>query len=110
MPVQLVAANITVLAHQFNPTIFSQAWLVRKNIATEQEFLKGCLFSDMMVNVIAPQLSFLVSPEQLILAPRFDVGLTAEQEATLVEQKIQLIVRALPETPYRAAGLNFTWN
>lgn len=106
MKTQLVHANVAVAARQFNPSIFSQLWLVRNEIATEADFDEGeSVFTPAFIQVRTPRFVLLVVPEQLQFAP-----LPAqEQHGELVGDKIGRIARLLPETPYVAVGLNFHW-
>jgi len=106
MPIELARSNLVIAAHQFNPSIFSQLWLVRNGIVREDEFSPGCLFSDQAVNVECEHFALLVVPPQMQFAPK----VPPESEAELVEQKVGAIVRALPHTPYSAIGLNFIWH
>jgi hypothetical protein len=105
MESRLVHANAVVVARQFNPTIFSQLWLVRNEIATEDDFQGESVFTPGFVQVRSQGYVLLVLPEQLQLSPLPTEGRHGE----LVSDKIGRIVRLLPETPYAAVGLNFNW-
>jgi hypothetical protein len=105
MNLQLVDANVVVVARQFNPTIFSQLWLVRNGIATEEDFQGESVFTPAFVQVRARRYALLVLAEQVQFAP----SPPAVREGELVLDKVGRIVRLLPETPYVAVGLNFTW-
>jgi hypothetical protein len=106
METQLVHSNAVVVAHQFNPSIFSQLWLVRNGIAVEADFDDGeSMFTPALVQVRCPGYVLLVLPEQLQFAPL--VG--QEERGEFVGDKIGRIVQRLPETPYSAVGLNFHW-
>lgn len=102
---QLVISNVVVVAHQFNPSLMSQLWLVRNDIVAEADFRPGCLLSDVVANVRTRQFDLFVVPEQLQFVPRCE----AAEEATLIADKVGRIVRTLPHTPFSAMGLNFTW-
>src|SRR5579862_3971247 len=106
MEVERVGHNVVIAAHNLNPTISSQLWLVKQKIATEDAFLPGCVFTDPVVNVQAKDFTLLVLPEQFQFAPR----VSRELERDLVIEKVGAFVRALPHTPYRAVGLNFLWH
>lgn len=103
---ELVGSNLVVIAHQFNPSILSQLWLVRNGILAEEEFREGCLFSDQIAKIEAADFSLLVVPPQL----QFNSKVPAEQQAELVATKVGRIISALPHTPYRGVGLNFHWH
>ena len=106
MSLELVGSNTLVVAQQFNPTILSQSWLSRNGILAEVDFRKGCIFTDMAVQVEADEFHLLVVPPQCQFTPRVEV----ERQQRLVVDKVGRIVRYLPHTPYRAVGLNFTWH
>jgi hypothetical protein len=106
MPLQLVGASAVVAAHQFNPSILSQLWLVRNGILNEGDFEPGCMFSDVIVNVISREFNLVVVPDQLQLMPKVE----AASEAELIQSKLGTLIEALPHTPYQAIGLNFFWH
>jgi hypothetical protein len=106
MPAELVGSNLVVAAHHFNPSVFSQFWLVRNGIATEAQFRPGCLFSDQAVNVESEEFALLVVPPQLQFVPK----VAPEHQGDLVTTKVGAIVHTLPHTPYTAIGLNFFWH
>ena len=56
---QLVGANVVVAARQFNPTIFTQLWLVDHGIATREDFVGGnSLFSRLRLCSFGPRPMF----------------------------------------------------
>ena len=105
MESRLVHANAVVVARQFNPTIFSQLWLVRNKIAEEEDFQGESVFTPGFVQVRSQGYVLLVLPEQLQFSPLPLEG----HHGQLVSDKIGRIVQKLPETPYSAVGLNFNW-
>lgn len=106
MPSEHVGSNVVVVARQFNPSVFSQIWLVRNGIVGEDSFTGGCLFSDEVAKIETKQFGLLVIPPQLQFQPRESLG----QEDELVANKVGAIVQILPHTPYAAIGLNFAWH
>ena len=106
MPIELAGSNLVITARHFNPSIFSQLWLVRNEIVREEEFSPGCLFSDQAVNVQSQEFGLLVVPPQMQFVPKA----AADRQADLVSEKVGAIVRTLPHTPYNAIGLNFLWH
>ena len=106
MTTDLAISNVVVAAHQFNPSIFKQLWLIKNGIVDEDDFGDGCLFSDPVVNVQSARFGLLVIPPQLQFVPKVP---PAEQEQLIVE-KVGAVVQALPHTPYTAVGLNFSWH
>ena len=105
MSFELVASNMVIVAHQFNPSVISQLWLVRNGLLEEGDFLPGCVFTDMAVQVNSEEFALMVIPQQCQFSPRVD----RQREQELVIDKVGAIAKSLPHTPYRAVGLNFTW-
>lgn len=99
----LVMQNVVVVAQNLNPTIFSQIWLVRNSIFQEDD-LQGPnnIFTAAAVNIDTTDLSLLVMPERLQVAMKAD-------DMSMASKKLELIISALPHTPYRAIGFNFNW-
>lgn len=106
MPLELVGANVVVVAQQFNPSVFSQLWLVKNHILEEGDFRDGCLFSDDVAKIESRQFGLLVVPPQLQFRPT----LSDEGESDIVAGVVGRIVRTIPHTPYKAIGLNFVWH
>jgi len=106
MTLKLVGANVVIVAQQFNPSIISQLWLVRNGLLQEDDFRPGCVFSDMVAQVNASQFRMLVVPDQCQFSP----AVPSDQEQALVVDKVGMIARSLPHTPFRAIGLNFLWH
>jgi hypothetical protein len=108
MTPSLVQWNTVVTATHFNPSIFSQLWLVRNRIVLEAEFApgQGTILTDDLVQVMATDFTLLVLRDQMQIAPK----LQPAQCGKLVQERIGAVVTALPHTPYRAAGTNFVWH
>jgi hypothetical protein len=106
MPYTLVGSNVVIVARQFNPSVFSQLWLVRNGIVSEGDFVVGSLYSDEVAKIETRRFGLLVIPPQLQFQPRVAV----EEEAQLVAGTVGAIIRTLPHTPYAAAGMNFAWH
>ncbi len=41
-------SNAVIVAHQFNPSVVNQLWLVDNDIVSRDGFQEGCVFSDML--------------------------------------------------------------
>jgi hypothetical protein len=104
MPSELVDSNVVIAAQQFNPTVFTQVWLLRNGILREDELECLKLFSPMAVNFDTGRFGLFVVPPQLVFAPK----VPAANRQTLVEEVVGSIVRSLPHTPFAGVGLNFT--
>src|SRR5439155_12622029 len=86
--------------------VASQLWLVRNGVVGEGDFLPGCIFTDVLVQLRARRLSLLLTPEQFQFVPASG----EENPDVLMQEVIGRVVRTLPHTPSRALGLNFTWH
>lgn len=106
MSIQLAGSNVIIAARQFNPTVFSQLWLVRNELLAEEDFGPGYLFSEAIVQMATPQFLMLVVPSQIQFSPNDQV----EDQQALIQEKVGRIVERLPHTPYVAVGLNFVWH
>lgn len=106
MTLELAASNAVVTAHQFNPSLIGQLWLVRNGLLEEEDFHAGCVFSDVVAQVNSRDFRLMVVPQQCQFTPTVE----PEREQELVVSKVGTIVQTLPHTPFRAIGLNFTWH
>ncbi|MFO0847201.1 MAG: hypothetical protein U0871_01395 [Gemmataceae bacterium] len=96
------------MANVFNPSVVSHVWLVRTGLLGEDELPhnSGSIFTDALVQVVAPRYTLIVTPENLQFVP-------SPREAKpeqLIAEKVGRLVETLPHTPFRAIGLNFTWH
>lgn len=105
MIAEMTQANVVIIARQFNPSIFSQYWLIKNGILLEEDFPAGWVYSPMFVDVPSRGFHLVVLPEQLQFAP----SPPSEASQGLLASKVGGIVETLPHTPYTAAGLNFVW-
>jgi hypothetical protein len=106
MSADLVNRSVTIVAQQFNPSVFTQLWLVKHEIIAEEEFESSSLFSQNLVQVTAKKFNLVVFAQQLQLAPLVE----QPAEGALVSGTISRIVKLLPHTPYTAIGMNFIWH
>jgi len=103
MPIQKENEDIVIVAKSFNPTIFSQLWLVRENIVSEAAFAGEHLFSPIMVNFSTNDFQMLIVPDRLQLT--FSENATDKPE--IIRQVPEAIVKKLSHTPFVAVGFNF---
>ena len=103
---KLVGWNVVIAAHQFNPSIVSQTWLLKHKLVTEEDFRQGYMFTDALVQIQGEQFNFLLVEEQLQFQPKVE----KEREQELILSRVGAFVTELPHTPYKAVGLNFLWN
>lgn len=103
MVIQLNGANIVILAQEHNPTIASSHWLFSKGIMPEQA-----------VNFMhIPSLSHYESQNFTLEVDHGRWQLRTNNTNPDIVERLPFIaityIRTLPETDYRAIGLNFEW-
>jgi len=99
---EFIKNNIVIVAHNLNPSIFTQIWLVKNNIINENDFLSDSLFTSAVVSVNTNDLQLLVVPERIQLTFK-----NKETQEKLINEVLRKIVNLLPHTPYSAIGFNF---
>jgi hypothetical protein len=103
----LVASNVVIAAEFFNPSLFSQVWLIKNKFVAEEAFAaKGNIHSDALAKVVTDNFSLVLVPNQLQFTPRCSV----QDSGELVKKVVGGIVSALEHTPYTGVGLNFVWH
>lgn len=107
MSCELVGASTVILAENFNPSILTQHWLIAKGIVAEEDFAPDCVFVPGLTVAKTRRFSLVAAPDRLQLVLNEP---DAEEAADTVGATIYQIVGLLPETPYRALGLNFEWH
>lgn len=106
MPWVHTGSAVVIVAQQLNPTIFTQNWLTDRGILGRDDLREGSLFSDFVVQVRSQDFQMLVLPEQLQFVP----SVAPDRQQQLLLDKVGVIVNLLPQTPYKALGLNFAWH
>ena len=97
--------NVVIVARNFNPTIFSQLWLVKHGIFSEKEVEENFVLTPIAVNLNTSEFAFLAVPDRIQLSfPNDQVDFKSLINRTLVN-----IIIKLPHTPYQAIGFNFSW-
>ena len=103
MKVVPIQANIVILASNHNPGIVSKEWLNQKEIFTETptNFVHTPEFSLVETDNYSLQID----------TQRLNIGLKSADEDRLTRLPIMAnqYIKALPETPYSAVGLNSNW-
>lgn len=99
----LRGAAIVILARKHNPSIASKEWLEKKRIVTGPfgQFIHNDTISVMEGQHIA----LMLDESRLNLSLRKP----AEDNTILLKNAALRFVKSLPETPYSAVGLNFTF-
>jgi hypothetical protein len=101
MALELTQQTIVILANQFNPSIFREAWLERLGVYSQDELTGNVVYTPMFCQVSGDVTLLVVNDRAQFMTSRPDGGRVAERS--------RLIVDALPQTPYSAIGLNFIW-
>lgn len=98
--------NVVIRAKQFNPTIFSQRWLIDNRIFKEDDF-KKFIFMPVVSQVSSKDFQLLVTPDilQFVLLQTK----TLEEEHGIVREILAKIIDLLPHTPFTSMGFNFNW-
>lgn len=102
---KLVSTNAVVIANAFNPSVVRESFLNKIGVVAPDEVKPGFIFSEQVANVSTARFTLLVLPQQLQVAPVERVG-----AGEVVGSVIVSLVKALPHTPYVAAGINFVWH
>lgn len=99
-------AGIIITAEVFNPSIFSETWLVEKKIIPYDAFTGIRIFSPELVQFNALNTQVLIIPQQMqITFPINDENANCDFQRKVAAESIEL----LPQTPYKALGINFDY-
>ncbi|MCH8993350.1 MAG: hypothetical protein IH959_00075 [Chloroflexi bacterium] len=99
----LRGASIVIVARKHNPTIVSKAWLAEKGIMTGP--VGQFVHTEMLSLVEGADVTLTLDENRLSLTYRTPT----QENVTILSDVAQRFVDALPETPYVAVGLNFTY-
>jgi hypothetical protein len=97
--------NVVIVARNFNPTIFTQLWLVNQEIFSKHEVEQNYIFTPMAVNLTTEEVSFIAVPD------RIQLGFINDKVDfhRLIDRILVKIVTRLPHTPFQAVGFNLAW-
>lgn len=104
---ELKIASVVVVARNFNPSIFTQQWLISKNVIEDRTDDGQQIFTPQFVHITNNNFHLTVLPEQLIFEV---INSPKETFVACVIEKLIPIVNALNETPFAAVGINFQWH
>jgi hypothetical protein len=99
-------AGIVIAAETFNPSVFSESWLVRNGVISEHDFSGMRLFSPEVVQFQTSDLQVLIIP------PKMQITFNISNDSVDFELPKQIATRTvelLPQTPFKALGLNFDY-
>lgn len=95
--------SIIVTANTFNPSIFSQVWLLNQGIVKEDDFAGDSISTAQATQHQLKNMQLVVIPPRLQISFPPDHTDTSKQACDIISK----IVERLPHTPFDAAGLNF---
>jgi hypothetical protein len=99
-------AGIVLTAQSFNPSIFTETWLVGNKLLAAENFVGPRVFSPELSQFQTAEMQVLVVPPTMQLT----FGLQGEKtNPNLPCQLAGRVVELLPHTPYQALGLNFEY-
>lgn len=102
----LQGQSVIFLAKNFNPSILSSHWLIKNNIVKEEDIIKGAsFFTPNVINLTTEKFELIVDNERLQLSTKGDEAVFED----IIVNVLMKLVTLLPETPYRAMGINFLW-
>jgi cellulase/cellobiase CelA1 len=102
MGIQIENQNVVIIARNFNPTIFSQLWLVKEGIISESDFIPPLVFSPFAVDFRTNQFHLLVVPDRIQLT----FSQPKSENQNVLYNILGKIIKTLPHTPYVAIGFN----
>ncbi|MBI4303917.1 MAG: hypothetical protein HY665_06225 [Chloroflexi bacterium] len=95
------SANIVILASNYNPSIVSREWLYQKGIFTEP--VDNFVHTPVLSLVENQNFGFAVDEQKLQLV----IKRMTQDNLTNSNAMARRFVDVLPETPYKAVGLNY---
>ncbi|MBW2740580.1 MAG: hypothetical protein JRE64_17445 [Deltaproteobacteria bacterium] len=103
--IDLVDCNIVIIATTFNVNILNTVWLYKNKIFTEEE-LQGTTCLPVLVEAQTNDFRLHLIPDRL----QFSISPKYKKAKELLLLKIGGLIKLLPHTPFKAAGLNFTYH
>ncbi len=94
-------ANIVILASNYNPSIVSKEWLYQKGIFTKT--VRNFVHTPVFALVESEDFSLMVDEQRLQLT----IKKVTEDNLNTSGGIVERFVDTLPETPYKAVGLNY---
>lgn len=98
------SANIVIPASNYNPSIVSKEWLYQRGVFTET--VKNFVHTPVFALVESEDFTLTVDEQRLQLT----VKKVTEDNLNASGGIVERFVDVLPETPYKAVGLNYHYN
>jgi len=102
--IENVFGGIVLTAQSFNPSIFTEAWLIENQILPQDSLTGPRVYSPEIAQFQTPHLQVLVIPPKMQVLFGLQAGRAEHERATNIMVRT---VQLLPQTPYQALGLNF---
>ena len=105
-PIQNALAGIVITAQTWNPSIFTETWLVHNRIVVPKAFAG--------LRLSSPEVSqFQFGETQLLVVPpsmQINFSIQGGSEGSVLARTMATrVVQLLPHTPYQGLGLNFLY-
>ena len=97
------SANIVIMASNYNPSIVSKEWLYQRGIFTES--VDNFVHTPMLALVENQNFGFMVDEQRLQIV----IKRVTQDNLTNSNVIAQRFIDVLPETPYKAVGLNYSF-
>lgn len=102
---QLVESNLVIVAKQFDFSVLTNIWLVKRNIFSIDEIQEKSVFP-IVAEARSSDFTFVLMPDRM----QFWLATTCETANELLSTKIARLITELPPQPYIATGFNFTYH
>jgi hypothetical protein len=96
-------ANIVLLASNYNPSIVSKEWLYQKGIFTES--VDNFMHTPVLALIENENFGFVVDEQRL----QISIKRVTQDNLTKSNAMARKFIDILPETPYKAVGLNYRY-
>lgn len=102
---QLIESNLVIAAKQFDFSVLTSIWLVKKNIFSIDEIQEKSAFP-IVAEARSRDFAFILMPDRM----QFWITPVCETANELLSTKIAQLITELPPQPYLATGFNFTYH
>jgi len=98
-------SGIVLTANVFNPSIFTETWLVKNNLVPDDALTGPRIFTQEFAQFQTSEMQVLVIPPKMQIV--FTIGDNGKSDSII--EFAARVVDLLPQTPYQALGLNFDY-
>jgi hypothetical protein len=105
-PLDNAFAGIVLTAQTFNPSIFTETWLVQHGLLPADAFVGTRVFSPEVAQFQMQGLQVMVVPPMMQII----FGILGDEEMSIAARRFAArTIELLPHTPFQALGLNFDY-